>query len=264
MNPVDDFPLRGRRVLVTRPEVQSLTLCNLVNSAGGEAILLPAIEIRQKPVSVRDIQFLKSLGDGDCVIFISRNAVRFIDQVDSNPGRLFGNLNVLAVGTGTREALYEKGITNVNCPEEGAGSEALLELDLLKRESVQGTNTVIMRGEGGRDLIQKTLRDRGANVVIIDLYQRTKPDIDTDTVKSIWRNTPPDVMVITSGEGLLNLIEMTPAAERQCLFDTPLVVISDRIRDLAISSGFRHLPRVAVKTDDAGLLQALIETSEDS
>ncbi len=263
MNQAGNLLLQNRRVLVTRPAQQSQNLCDLIRSAGGEPILLPVIEIREKSVSEREVKLLNELTEGDALIFISRNAARFIDHVVSISGYKFDILNVFAVGTGTRMVLDKIGIKNVICPEQGAGSEALLELEMLQEKAVQGTKIVIVRGEGGRELLQNTLRSRGANVCTIELYSRVKPEIEAASIEKIWKQTPPDVVLITSGEGLQNLIEITPPQERERLFNTPLVVISDRVRDMAISSGFLIAPRIVGDTADEILLKALIESLEE-
>ena len=258
MNQVSDLPLRDHRILVTRPRNQTQDLCELIRAAGGEAIIFPAIEIAPKQVTAGEMQSLKRLSQGDILIFVSRNAVRFIDIVVDKPATRFKGLTVLAVGPGTSAALKERGILNVISPKHGAGSEALLVLDLLQEQTVRGKKIVILRGAGGRELLRDTLQRRGAEVAAVALYQRRSPSVDAARVKKIWHESPPDVIVITSGEGLKNIIDMTPPEERKLLFNTQLVVVSDRVRDLAISSGFKLDPQVADKAGDKELMQAII------
>src|SRR6185437_2887245 len=59
-------PLRGRRIVVTRPSGQ----------AGGEALKIPAIEIRPLEDTALFARFVERLGTFDLVIFVSRNAVQ--------------------------------------------------------------------------------------------------------------------------------------------------------------------------------------------
>ena len=258
MNRVRDLPLLDRRVLITRPWSQSRNLYDLVRSAGGDAIVFPAIEITEKQVSTGEMGRLEGLTSGDILIFVSRNAVSFLGHIYDNPANRFGELDVLAVGSGTAEALRERGFRNVISPDRGSGSEAVLELGLLQKDTVQGKKIVILRGAGGRELLRDTLQQRGVVVDVVELYYRRKPSVDTAEVTKIWNQFPPDVIVITSGEGLKNLIGMTPKEAHEKLFNTPLVVISDRVRDLAISSGFKPDPRVADSAGDEELMQAII------
>lgn len=258
MNRVHDLPLRDHRVLITRPRSQSQNLSELVRAAGGEAIIFPAVEIIQKQISDKEIRLLKGLVAGDILIFISRNAVRFLGHAFDNPANRFSGMTVLAVGPGTAEVLKEQGFNNVISPDRGSGSEAVLELGLLQEGSVRGKKIVILRGAGGRELLRHTLLQRGAEVDVVELYYRGRPSVDNAVVKKIWHQSPPDVIVITSGEGLKNLIDMTPKDERKPLFNTRLVVVSDRVRDLAISSGFKPDPQVAGNAGDEEMMQAII------
>ena len=70
-------PLRGRAVLVTRPIHQTDKLVGLINAAGGEAILFPALAIEspENPAPVR--QLLAELARFDLAIFVSSNAVEY-------------------------------------------------------------------------------------------------------------------------------------------------------------------------------------------
>ena len=258
MNRARDLPLLGRRVLITRPRSQSQNLYELIRASGGDGIIFPAIEITQRQVSDGEMRLFAELAPGDILIFVSRNAVSFLTHALDNPADRFEGLAVLAVGSGTAEALKKHGFNNVISPVRGSGSEAVLDLDLLQQKSVQGKKIVILRGAGGRELLRDTLQQRGAEVAVVELYYRRRPSVDTAWVKKIWHQSPPDVIVITSGEGLKNLIDMTPEEERISLFNTRLVVVSDRVRDLAISSGFKSDPQVAEDAGDEQLMQAVI------
>ena len=258
MNQTVEHPLQGRRVWITRPEHQSQSLSALVRAAGGDALIFPVIEISKKQISDTERRLLEDLTEGDIVIFVSRNAAGFIGQVLSDPPSRLRGVTVLAVGGGTREVLLQEGIGAAISPESGSGSEALLELGLLQEESVRGRNVVILRGAGGRELLRDTLLQRGANVGIVELYYRSKPRLSATMVKNLWHQSPPDVIVITSGDGLKNLIDVTPGQQRQMLFNTPLVVISDRVRDLALASGFKLTPQVASNAGDSELMQTVL------
>jgi len=258
MNQTIERPLQGRRVWITRPESQSHSLSQLVEAAGGEGLIIPVIEILKKHIAEAERRLLEGLIEGDIVIFISPNAARFIGQALTDPASRFRNMTVLAVGSGTARALEQEGIADVISPACGSGSEALLKLGLLQETSVRGRKIVILRGVGGRELLQDTLLQRGAEVGIVELYYRRKPLLDAAAARILWHQSPPDVIVITSGDGLKNLIEITPERYRQMLFNTPLVVISERVQELALASGFNLAPRVAANAGDSELMQAIL------
>ena len=65
---------------------------------------------------------------------------------------------------------------DVSFPAEGDDSEALLELPAL-REAIARPDprVLIMRGEGGRELLAERLRELGASVEYLELYRRELP-----------------------------------------------------------------------------------------
>ena len=81
------------------------------------------------------------------------------------------------------------------------------------------------------------------------------PDQRLDALR---QHDPIDIIVITSNEGLTNLLRMAGTNQRAWLLDTPLVVISQRTAALATELGFKQPPWVADKADDNGLLAAII------
>ena len=101
---------------------------------------------------------------------------------------------------------------------------------------------------------------RGAVVDYLEVYRRDKPDMSQAEMTEFWQNQRPDAVIITSLAGLDNLVELTPAAESDRLLGTPMVVMSERIRQHAMESGFL---RVAAASDnsDAGLVHALLDIS---
>ncbi len=255
--------LADRVIWVTRPRQQSETLSRLIETAGGKVIRLPVIEIQ--PVRQnRDVQVLAAiLAAADLVIFVSRNAVKYAATVLPEFYNRIPDKLILAVGAGTRLALEQQGIINVICPEAGKGSEALLQLPQLQPAAVAGKHILIVRGVGGRDLLEQSLREIGVDVNYLEVYQRGIPGIDAGSVAQLWHTDPPDAIIVTSVEGLHNLVNMTPADRRASLFHTPLAVMSDRIGTAARTLGFIYAPAVATVASDAGLVQAIMSKFED-
>lgn len=254
--------LDGARVWVTRPVEQSDRLCSLINGAGGRAVRFPVIEIAAVEDNGRAVATLNKAAQYTQIIFISSNAVRYAfelvpDLVPSLRGR-----QVLAVGGATREALEKQGVKDVQVCGDRGGSEGLLELDQLNGVAMTNAAVLIVRGSGGRELLEAELRRRGAEVQHAEVYRRKMPDTEPGAVAALWRDDKPAVIVVTSVEGLHNLLELTGSDHRQELLESALVVISDRIGDAAVNLGFVHPPVVAAGTSDEGLLKAVLKTVE--
>ena len=119
-----------------------------------------------------------------------------------------------------------------------------------------GKHAVIFRGEGGRELIADTLIGRGTRVEYAEVYRRRAPSEGAAVFSRLAREGWVDVVIVSSNEGLDNLLAMA-GSERTRLLRTRLVVISERTAAHARDLGFELTPCVATESSDAGLVDAL-------
>ncbi len=122
---------------------------------------------------------------------------------------------------------------------------------------VAGKRIVIFRGEGGRELLAETLRQRGATVEYAEVYRRAVPEAGAEQLQHVLRKNCIDIVTVTSNEGLQNLLHMAGDACRCRLLRLPLVVISQRTALLAAKLGFTHAPMIAHQSSDQGLVGAI-------
>ena len=237
-------------MLVTRPAHQAAQLCELIEANGGRPLSFPALEI--SPASAPD-QAVKLLRQpADLFIFISPNAV-------SHALRLLGEqllwegARLAAVGGATAQALREAGYRVDLQPAERFDSEGMLALPELAR--VTGQRVVIVRGEGGRALLGDTLKSRGAELVYAEVYRRGRPRLDPSALLQGWRQQV-DLVTATSSEILSNLVAMLGRAGWPLLSRTPLLVISERMREQAEELGFKTL-LVAPNASNRGIVTRL-------
>lgn len=248
--------LRGARVLVTRPAHQAEALARLIESAGGEAIRLPTIDI----VAPTDPAALNAVFDRlhefAFAIFISPNAVLQAVPLLRAHSAVPKTLRLAAVGQGTRRALHEAGFENVLAPEERFDSESLLEL--LPRAAVAGGNILIVRGEGGRERLGETLTARGARVSYAECYRRVPPrQPDAAALARLWQGEI-DILTITGLAGLRNLYDLAGESGRARLLATPVLLVSERQARAARELGFNAELRVAAQASDAAILTELL------
>lgn len=245
-------PLAGRGVLVTRPVHQAEPLCKRLEARGARPIRFPVLAIAP-PADVESArERLARLADYHLVVFISVNAV---EQAATLSGGLPRGLRAAVVGRASARALRERGIGPVLQPEQGADSEALLALPELK--ALAGQRILIVRGEGGRELLADTLRARGAIVEYAEVYRRVRPDVDPEALPALWRAHRIDAVTATSNETLGNLYELAGPVGRDPLRATPLVVVSPRAATLAAELGWTAPVRVAASAEDAAMVVAL-------
>ena len=243
--------MQDETIVLTRSEELCSGLAQQITEQGGRAIIIPALDIQPTvPEPVDPSEF-------DILIFVSRNAVKFALQ--SIPGLLQNTrtATIYCMGLGSRKELMEQGFDPVvHAPGKG-GSEALLAMPDLQQENVSGRRVTILSGVGGLDLLEVALHKRGARVQRIDLYRRQKPEIAPALMSQTWQVDKPNVVVIYSGEGMQNLLSLVSREDRAVFLQTPLLVISSRLKELAQTSGFEGEIGVADSYADDAILEAL-------
>ena len=222
--------LNGLKVLVTRPKEQAQHLCDLISQGGGEVIAFPSIEI----VGIDDKQWSQfELDAVDMIIFVSRNAVSgFINGFkQSIPGRI----QLVSVGAGSAQSMQDHGLCIDLQPEQSIGSEGLLLMPDLAVMS--GKRVLIVRGQGGRELLADTLRQRGAIVSYLEVYQRILP---SPTEAACQLALEAEAIICTSVAGVKNLALLLQKGLKK-IHDKPMLVVSERIKKTAVSLGFKQV-----------------------
>ena len=249
--------LRGVTVLVTRPQGLGEDLVQAIESRGGEAILTPSISIEPVQPDTSELAELSTLPAGGLVIFASRNAVawgaRFLPQPRPR---------IAAIGPSTAKALADLGLTPDVRPA-GFTTEDMLEQPEL--ENLAGVRVFIIRGTGGRAALADGLKERGARVRYLDVYQRVQATLDPDRRQLIlerWANGEIHVFTATSGDIYRNLCGMLGAEGEALMRRTPLVTVSERVIEIARESGHTAECILADGPDDQSVAEAIARWHE--
>jgi uroporphyrinogen-III synthase len=245
-------PLRGARIVITRPARQAVGLAQQVAALGGKPVMFPAIVILPPADRSALERVQRDLAQYDYAVFVSANAVEY---GVGDPASWPSHLVALAPGPGTASALAAVGIDLVRIPATTMDSEGLLALPELA--DVAGKRIVIYRGTGGRDMLGETLSDCGAEVDYVECYRRAKPHGDFATMAAAWGAGELDALTLTSSEGLDNLWELFDDLTRASMAATPTFVPHPRIAERARTLGFDRVTVTA--PTDAGLLISLLE-----
>ena len=240
-------PLAGVGVLVTRPEHQAQRLAELIRSLGGEPLLFPAMEIVAQP-DAATAPVLERLTQFDLAIFASPNAARLAMPRIATAGGLPAGLRVAALGPGTAAELKKSGVREMITPEADFDSEALL--DALSALRLAAKRVVIFRGQGGRELLGESLRQRGAEVEYVECYRRARPRRDLAELVPMWQQGRLRACLATSSEIVTNLFDMAGEACRPWLCQTPMFVPHPRVAATAFTFGV-HTVFVAGMGDEA-------------
>lgn len=249
-------PLAGRTIVVTRPQAQAAPLAEAIIAAGGTPLIFPLLEISPAADSQSLADAAARLADYALVVFISPNAADHALPVLLEQQAWPESLIPAAVGQGTVKTLAERGIHGCIAPTERFDSEALLELPELATERITGKRIAIFRGDGGRELLADTLRERGATVDCITCYRRSGPSTSVALLMVAWRAGHLDALTVSSSEGLRYLVDLLDAEGRAFLQKTPLFVPHARIAENARALGLSNI--LLTEAADAGVLAGLV------
>jgi uroporphyrinogen-III synthase len=244
-------PLAGAGILITRPARQAAGFAQKIAALGGTPVIFPAIAILPPADPAPLARAHAALADYDIAIFVSANAVEYGVP---DPRRWPATLVAFAPGPGTAEALAAAGVPGTVIPETTFDSEGLLALPGLS--DVRGKRVLILRGDGGRELLGETLASRGARVDYVACYRRAKPASGSAGLAEAFRDGRIDAVTITSTEGLDNLWALADGAMRAAWRARPTFVPHPRIAARARAIG---LAVVETAGADAGLVAGLLE-----
>ena len=180
-------PLHGRTVAVTRARAQASALAARLRTLGAAVVEAPAIRIA--PLETE----LPPLAGYDLVCVTSPNgADLLLDRL--RDARELAGITVAAIGPGTARALRARGVEADVVPER-AVAEGLV-------EALAGTpvrRALIARAAEGRDVLPDALRERGAEVDVVALYETLPEPLDPATRDAA---AAADELLFTSASGV--------------------------------------------------------------
>ncbi|PMK02805.1 uroporphyrinogen-III synthase [Vibrio sp. 10N.261.55.A7] len=223
-------------VLVTRPDIQGLQLCQQLTEVGISALHHPLLSIT--PVDNIN-KLVTNLDTFDIIIAVSQHAATLSHiALLENQREWPTHPTYIAVGQKTAQILSKQTQQIVHYPEV-ADSEHLLALEELL--SVEHKRILILRGDGGRELIFDSLTERKAQVEYREVYRRDYISFQAQASIEKWQQSNINALIITSSGQLHFFLSQVDRTSKNWLFDLPLFVPSERIAAEAQQLGFNKV-----------------------
>jgi uroporphyrinogen III methyltransferase / synthase len=226
-------PLHGRRVVVTRARAQASGLAAALRSLGAEVVELPAIRIEPRIESEEVRRAIERIGDYALICVTSPNGAHLLfdalaaagldaralgvapknkqvgrggagaakNERETGAGADQVGVTVAAIGPGTARALAEHGVVADVVPERFV-AEALVES--LAGVDVEGRRVLVVRAAEARDVLPDALRERGAEVDVVALYETVREDPAPSAIEAAQSA---DYVTFTSSSTVRNLTE---------------------------------------------------------
>jgi uroporphyrinogen III methyltransferase/synthase len=238
------LPLAGLRIVVTRAAHQADPLAQALRERGGEAILLPVIDIAPPANPEPLAKAMAEIDSYDWIVFTSTNGIRAL-------GRQNCKARIATVGAATREFAEGQGWT-VSITPETYVAEALVEA--LGREELSGRRILIPSAAVTRDVVREELTRRGAAVDVVEAYRNVIPAGAAERAKEVFRHPCPDWITFASSSAVENLVSLVATATlRRSKIASIGPVTSETVRELGL--------RVDAEPEThtiAGLVEAIV------
>ena len=184
---LEQRPLHGEVVAVTRARAQASGLAERLRELGAEVVETPAIRIQPRPVEGALREAIDRIDEYALICFTSPNGVRlFLDALAGRDARALAGAVVAAIGPGTAAELSRRGVRADVVPERFV-AEALVEA--LGPVEVEGRRVLVARAAEARSVLPDALRERGAEVDDVALYETVAEPLTEAQLAGLERAT---------------------------------------------------------------------------
>jgi uroporphyrinogen-III synthase len=256
-----EYPLSGKRIVITRPTAQARDMIARLRELGAEPIACPAIAIVPPADYIALDAAIARLDDYDWLVVTSANGVRALLGRMADLGRAATELRQLrigAIGPATAQALAEHGLQASFMPTAYVAEAILDEIG-----DVDGQRILLPRADIAREALAVGLRANGARVDEIAAY-RTVPGPGAPELVARLRAGEIDAITFTSSSTVRYLLDGLAAAglERSAAIEqlqhAVVVCIGPITATTAAEEGLR-VDVIAREYTGDGLVTALVE-----
>lgn len=266
---LEQRPLFGRRVVVTRATRQAGGLITRLARAGADPVAFPCLDFVEAAPEQRAALDAALAGRDryDGLIISSPNGAEALfaalRRADLDV-RALAHLEVAAIGTGTASRCLEGGLRPDVVPER-ARSEGLIDA-LRDRGRLRG-KWLHVRADEGRDLLGDAVRTAGGTLDLVVGYRTVRPEVSKLLLHSLRPIADGgegyDAIGFASGRTARHFLETTREvfgddAARAHLAAAKVVAIGPVTRDAIAALGVR-VDGVADRPDEDGMVQTIIE-----
>ena len=227
----EERPLAGVRVMVTRALEQAGAFVAALKDAGASVVMCPVIAI--EPLAVPE-DFLARLPGYDWVVFTSVNGVeRFFGLLgDARPPAA---VQMAAIGPQTAGRLAMYGARAAVVPARFVAEDLA---EAFPEAAIRGRRMLLPRARGSRDVLPERLRERGAQVDVVEVYHAVPPPNLPARLHSLL-HAGLDVVTFTSSSTVRNFAdalagEPIPAGVRVACIG-PITAATARERGLSVA-----------------------------
>ncbi|MCK4777254.1 MAG: uroporphyrinogen-III synthase, partial [Actinomycetia bacterium] len=191
-------PLFNKNIVITRAKNQLKEFTDILENLGARVIEFPTIKIIP-PSSYEELdKAIKNIREFKWIIFTSVNGVDFFfKRFFKNGGKLknIEEKKIAVIGPATAEAAKKKGLNIDLLPEEFKAEDVIKG---FKDIDVEGVKILIPRAKKAREILPNSLREMGAKVSVIPVYETVPDDSKVSEVVELFLKQEVDLITFTS------------------------------------------------------------------
>jgi len=197
-------PLLAKKVLVPRGKNQAKSFSELIKSYGGIPVEIPLIAFRPIAKNVQLQDYLSRLDTYDWIIFTSGVTVEtFFSFLNQKPD--LKQSKIAVIGKKTKELLEQKGISVDFVPSDYVSES--FSAEFLPRIN-PGSRVFLPKGSLARDYIAQALRNAGAVVDEVVIYETYMPEENRLKLARMLKENELDILLFTSPSTVDHLMEV--------------------------------------------------------
>jgi len=217
-------------LISTRPYETNILLIKELEGTNISLLNYPLTEIKPSKDYAKFDSLLNNLKNYQHIIFISTNAVHFfVKRFKSLAIKLPNHIIFSSIGPTTQKALENEFNINVYCPEKTYDSKHLIKNKIF--HNLQNKKVLIIRGEGGREVLKDILEEKGADVNYGECYIRNYLPINLNKLQNESENYNSIFLIISSYESAKHLLTQNSTHNWDWLQSINIIVNHPRIKD---------------------------------
>src|SRR5208337_2851157 len=207
---VEQTPLFGRTVVVTRSRETASQFATALRRLGAEVVEFPTIETAPPRSYARLDRAIKRIDSFDWIIFTSAMGVEsFVERLKSRGRdiREIGRASIAAIGPATAARLADYALRVTAVPAEYRAEQIVPAIGIKR---IRGKRFLIPRAEVAREALPEILRAKGAGeVVVAPAYRTVKPKgARIERMRELIASGAIDLVTFTSSSTVTNFCDL--------------------------------------------------------
>tara|TARA_B100000795_G_scaffold108551_1_gene80149 strand:- start:41 stop:808 length:768 start_codon:yes stop_codon:yes gene_type:complete len=217
-------------LISTRPYEKNMVLLKELKGTNISLLNYPLTKIEPLKDYAKFDSLLNNLKNYQHIIFISTNAVHFfVERFKSLVIKLPDHIIFSSIGPTTQKALENEFNINVYCPEKTYDSKHLIKNKIFN--NIQNKKVLIIRGEGGREVLKDMLEKKGSEVHYGECYIRNYVPINLNKLQNEAKSYNSIFLIISSYESAKYFLTQNNAHNWDWLQSVNIIVNHSRIKD---------------------------------